>query len=758
MTERLGRGIIFSAITLGATSIVSQAAILRELLVVFYGNEFSIGIALACWLFWIAIGSWTLGKYAERAAKRPQTIVLVQSSAALLIPTLFFLSRSARNMFSLSPGEILGTGPVLLSSTAVLAPLCLALGFTFALLCASRPREMAGAPRVGSVYVLEAVGSMTGGFLFSLVCIRLLTPTETSFILGGLNLVAATITARSIRIRLLPISLLIGYITVLSLGATEKLENAAIAGRWRGLKVEYNANSIYGNVTVISVGGEKAFYESGLLSFSTGDDRSAEETAHIPLLTHGSPRRVLLVGGGMSGVLAEILKHPVESVTYIELDPLVVEAARAVLPHVALSPLDDGRVDLVFDDGRRFVKATEAHYDVVILNVPDPLTALVNRFYSREFFQELKRVVEPEGVVSLGLTLAENYLNPEQQSLLACIHGTVSSSFTETILIPGDHTYILASSKRMLAKTTPQLLLDREVELALKTDFIREGYLPFRMEPARTAFFLSSMERAAPLSLNLDLEPRGYFYATVAWLTRLDSRSASLLQRMSEIRPFWYLLPFVLLFGGLLWPTMRTKGSNAPVLGAVFTTGYAEMVFQVVVIYSFQVFFGFLYYRLGIILTSFMVGLAAGGFLMTLRVDTIREPGNLFTKLQVAMCVYPVLLAGFILLIMRFSRSTPLTPQVQTAFAFLPAVAGFLGGVQFPLAARICVRAESGTGRTAGYLYGVDLLGACAGAVLASALLVPVIGVLGTCLTAFAGSFASLLLIVISSARRRLRR
>jgi spermidine synthase len=115
-----------------------------------------------------------------------------------------------------------------------------------------------------------------------------------------------------------------------------------------------------------------------------------------------------------------------------------------------------------------------------------------------------------------------------------------------------------------------------------------------------------------------------------------------------------------------------------------------------------------------------------------------------------------VFLAVFILAVSRVSEAKPLPQAVQTAFAFLPILAGFLGGIQFPLAAHILLGGEITPGRTAGYLYGVDLLGSCLGAVLSSAILIPVIGLLGTCMVAFFGNATALLLIILSLIPRRL--
>ena len=756
MERNLKRTVILSSAVLGTTAIVSQIVILRELLVIFYGNELSIGLMLASWLIWVAAGSWILGRFTERLVRKPLSIVAVQASAAVLIPVLVFLSRTIKNIFPFSPGEIVGIAPMLLSASMVLAPLCLILGFTFSLLCASYPKGTASAERIGLVYILEAVGSTFGGLVFSLILIRFLTPTQTGFLLGGLNLIAGLLSAHTIRVRLIPATLLTAYIIALALGATGKLEELAISKRWKGLELVFNDNSIYGNVAVISLGEEKTFYENGLLAFSTGQRRSAEETAHIPLLAHSDPEDVLLLGGGVSGVLSEILKHPIESATYVELDPMIVDAARKLSLKRANEAIRDRRVEVVYDDGRRFIKLSKARYDVIISNLPDPLTALVNRFYSVEYFKEVKRAMRPHGVLSVGVTSSENFLNPEQQKFLASIYQTLNCCFDYVLLVPGDYTYFLASDDPQLETVTYQTLLDRIAKLGITTGFITDGYLPYRMDPGRILFFLSSIKQAEKFAINTDLRPAGYFYCTVTWLTRFRSRSASLLSRISSLRPLWHVLPFGLLFLALIYPTLSRREPKSPIVAAVFTTGYSEMVFQVVVIFCFQAFFGYLYFRLGVILTSFMIGLALGALIINRRLSALADPRNLFMKIQMGMCVYPVFLAIFLLWVSRVSQVHAVPYKGQLAFAFLPIIAGFLGGVQFPLAARILFAESGGTGKVAGYLYGVDLLGSCLGAVLASTILIPILGIVGTCMLAFVASVTALLLILLSRVRQKL--
>ena len=102
-------------------------------------------------------------------------------------------------------------------------------------------------------------------------------------------------------------------------------------------------------------------------------------------------RRVLLVSGGVSGTAREVLKYGVEAVDYVELDPRDPRGGRRFLPE-SLARSADPRHQR---PTAGYVKQTAERYDVVILDVPDPSTSQINRFYTREFFAEVRRCWRP---------------------------------------------------------------------------------------------------------------------------------------------------------------------------------------------------------------------------------------------------------------------------------------------------------------------------------------------------------------------------
>ncbi len=123
-----------------------------------------------------------------------------------------------------------------------------------------------------------------------------------------------------------------------------------------------------------------------------------EMMTHVPLVAHGAPRRVLIVGGGDGGILEEVLKHPVAHVTMVELDPQVMALCREHLPAICGGAFDDPRSEVLFADGARFVQDTDQRYDVVIVDSPDPIGPAQVLFDS-PFYAGCRRVLNPGGIM-----------------------------------------------------------------------------------------------------------------------------------------------------------------------------------------------------------------------------------------------------------------------------------------------------------------------------------------------------------------------
>ena len=87
------------------------------------------------------------------------------------------------------------------------------------------------------------------------------------------------------------------------------------------------------------------------------------------LFSHPCPRNILIIGGGDGAVLQEVLKHQlVNKVTMVEIDESVISMCREYLPSLSGQAFDDPRLNVVIDDGLRYLKRTFHGYDVIIVD------------------------------------------------------------------------------------------------------------------------------------------------------------------------------------------------------------------------------------------------------------------------------------------------------------------------------------------------------------------------------------------------------
>ena len=757
--------LFISVFIIGFTSLSAQIVFLRELLVLFYGNELSIGVVLGCWLFWTGIGSLFLGRLVDRFRSPAIIFSFLQILLAIALVLTLLAIRSVKIFMDLSPGQIIGYLNIFIASFAVISVYCVLNGFLFSLGC--RIYEKIHGPGLdrasrglGLIYILEALGAVAGGLLTSLVLIRAISPITLVAILGGLNLVAAGLLLFSFAPRrkakpakVLWLAVVAASVVAVAAGGLGELAELSLTRQWQGFNLEKVENSIYGNLAVTGRKNQFSLFENGLLVFTHPDLQTAEESVHFAMLEHPAPRRILLIGGGVGGSLREILRHPsVSEVTYLELDPAIIRLAGEFLEPSEAALLTDPRVEVINGDGRLYLERERKKYDLIIVNLPDPFTAQINRFYTREFFDLARLRLQAGGILSLGVTSSENYISGELRSFLGCIYKTVKAVFPSVVVIPGGSNYFIASDTGDYLTDDYAILEERSLERRLDLKYVRGYYLADRMQRSRIDYLRRMLETAPRVRLNLDFHPICYFYDMVFWSSYFSGESGGwftrLLMASLIMRWWWFLLPVGLSL--LLFPVFRVRRTNtrgAWVLWPVMTSGFSEIVFQVVVLLSFQIFYGYVYYKLGIILTLFMVGLVLGGGVITAILPRIRDEDRLFFITQIAICLYPLLLP----MVFYLLTSSPgeMTRQLgeNIIFPALPVVAGFIGGFQLPLAGRIYLRGRKRMGLVSGLTYGFDLLGACLGAIVISALVLPILGVAATCYAVFFLNLTGLIVI-----------
>ncbi|HEY8347634.1 MAG TPA: polyamine aminopropyltransferase [Symbiobacteriaceae bacterium] len=124
-----------------------------------------------------------------------------------------------------------------------------------------------------------------------------------------------------------------------------------------------------------------------------------EMGAHVPMLTHPNPKRVLVVGGGDGGMVREVAKHPsVERIDLAEIDGRVIEVCKEYFPQISVALKTDPRVHVHVTDGIRWVKEHEGEYDVIIIDSSEPIGPGIGLF-TPEFYASVYRALTDDGVM-----------------------------------------------------------------------------------------------------------------------------------------------------------------------------------------------------------------------------------------------------------------------------------------------------------------------------------------------------------------------
>jgi len=806
---------------LGIVSQVAQVLLLRELLMVFHGNELSIGLILAAWMFWVGVGSHLGAIVIERVNK---SLYLLAGSAVgvlLGLPATIMLVRVLRGFFDIPPGAQLSLVEMTVSCFLLMAPACLLLGAQFVFLSRIwRESEQAvDTSGAGKTYVGEAAGNMLGGILFTFLLVHYLNAFQSALLVGFFMLAAVYLIIRKTTAAILPSGrldaaiLLLMILNVLSFLLLENLDHLAYRAQWQYFTPDHELvetrQSKHGAIAVVRRNDQYTFFQSGHLIFSTAgpeaiapglEEQEAVEFAHLAMVQHEKPERVLLIGGGLRGVLSEIAKHPVKRVDYIELDEVLTETARPYVSRATLDTLDDPRVRLIHTDGRLFVKTTGQNYDMIIVDIPDPATAALNRYYTREFFTEAEDLLNDDGVLVAGAVSTPDLRGTAVANRNTTIYHTLNSVFCRVLPAGERFMSYFATNEPGQVSLDAAVLQDRYVKRGIDAnDFSPEHYQVMLEEGQlrRVNWIVRNHGRsstahlegpaAGPVSpgslaeqealekdlppvekryfINTDLKPIGYYYTLMHWdrLTRPDDDKT--LQWPLHIQWWWVLplcfIPLITVLGlrfGLNgagknagavhnYSPEKKADTNFAILFAVFTTGFSTMALQIALLFSFQSIYGFIYETVGLIVAMFMCGLALGAS-MTNR--HVKNKTNINTLAGVQLII--ALLAVLIAVVISRAAAVEYPALIFMFFSILTFSAGLINGVDFPLSLACYMDLNRQAERTAGSVYGVELFGACTGAVLASAFVAPVLGIIACCLFAGIANFTAF--VVLLSSRR----
>lgn len=721
-----------SLITLGLTSIISQLIIIRGLIVSFYGNEIFIGLALASWLLWVAIGA-IIGAKIKKYIHLYLWIIWL---TPIFLFSEILIIRLARQLVS-----SVGQSPDLLLSLVytilALAPLCLVLGLQFTIgakFWLNGIKEKTTSYLVNKAYLFENIGFIIGGILFSIFLIKI-DAISIAFFIAFINSVILLLLLMLFKLNwqkyLISIQILL-IITLIISPITYSLNSKTNNWRWSRQNLILSENSLYHNLTITKDKEQYNFYINGLMIADSSDNLDDEILIHFPLLFSNNTKKILLIGNGLQNAVNETLKHPVESVYYLELDPKLINLAKPFINKQTQNSWEDKRVKIINQDAIYFLKNNNLKFDIIISNIGDPSTIALNRFYTKEFFEQAKNHLSEQGVFATWLDSSPNYINEANNKLISSVYQTLQNIFNKVLILPEEKIYYIASQTDI--DYNPQLLINNYHNRNLNNKLVVPKYIDYRLTNDRIQTTLANIEHDTNL-INKNLKPNTYLYQNLFWVNHFHPNLAKLLSKLTKLNLLHWLiilLSILIIIAAILKKKKinpHTCGTGVGINPLPFTAAIPDFTLftiEIILILLFQTFYGYVYSQIAIIITLLLAGMVIGNYIGIKLINKYKITINKLKYLYFLIALYCLSLPFIFNLLSNVNQ----TIGIFIIFPLITLIIGILNGLEFPITNHLYLQ-KKGTKKISS-IYSADQIGSAIGALLASIILLPIIGLINT--------------------------
>lgn len=700
---------IIPLFSIGLISILGQVVLLRELNVSFYGVELIYLLALGVWLFWTAIGA-LIGRRTDFLSDKALAFLFI--IFGILLPLDITLIRSSRLLFGGVPGAYL----TFLQQFTVVVVSLMPAGMLSGILFQFTAKSYVSQGRTAAIaYAIESLGGLVGGLAATIFLIWGIQNLATAFVCAFASVITTFAVLRPRRISPLQwTAAILACILLMLAWKTSPLDHLMVT--WDHPNLLASKDSPYGRITVTQSYGQISVFENDALAFDT-EGTEAEYFTHLAALQHMNPEQVLILGGGIEGIVGEMQKYKPKSIDYVELNPVMLDLVMRHLPDGIRKSLAEPNVRITVADPRRFLTKS-SKYDLILVGMPEPTSGQANRFYTKDFFELCAAKLNPGGILAFRLQSAENVWTLPLTRRTVSIYRALETVFPEILFLPGQ-TNVITASREPLPRT-PEIMSRHLLDRKITTRLVSPNYIKYLFTNDRFIEIRNLLQKdSAPA--NTDVRPVCYQYALTIWLSKFFPGVAlidfSSLPNKLTARPalpivLWISLP-LLFFLSRFAPACRR-------ILLVAAAGFLGIVLETIFILYYQVKYGVLYQDIGILLMSFMAGLALGALSIDRLMAKFANRPRLVRWYGVALVVGFCFLCVVTAARMEVSAATGLL-QISA----LLMAAGFLVAGIFAYATLYEIKEQRSV---ISPLYAADLLGGSAGSLLGSLFLIPVLG------------------------------
>lgn len=395
--------------------------ILWTRLLVFFvsNNTYAFTAMLTIFLLGLALGSFIFERFFRKARNLIIVFVILEVAIGLAglasIPILVNL-RSLNMTVGWLPPFWSVTLNAIFKALAVMALPTVLIGIVFPLANTIYARSSASiGGRVGKAYAVNTVGSILGSIAAGFLIVPLLG-TRTGIILiaslniaVGLTAMTGLVMQRS-RKAFAPAAIASATVVVLIAILVPGLFPPKIYARIfkvdKNGEVTYVHEGIGGTVTIEEFPSYRTISINGVNVAGTNKafHTTQKLQAHLALLLHNNPRKVMQIGFGSGGTAYSASLHDVEKIDCVEISPVVLQSAPK-FQETNKGVLDNPKVNVFIDDARSYMLHTDEMYDVILSDSTHPIVSGNGALYTTDYFRLCYNRLKPDGVFSTWLPL-----------------------------------------------------------------------------------------------------------------------------------------------------------------------------------------------------------------------------------------------------------------------------------------------------------------------------------------------------------------
>jgi spermidine synthase len=424
--EKLDRWFMVAAFLTGAASFMYELGWIRMLSLVLGSSTHSFELMLSAFIFGLAFGGLyvrrRIGKIPDPVAYVAYVMIAMGVLAALTLPaynlTFDFMAWFLRSSAHTASGYVAFNAISQLIAALIMIPATFCAGMALPLLTHELMSRGTGEQAIGTIYSANTLGAIAG----VLLTIHVLMPVVgvKGVILGGAGIHLALGLSRLLADRRHPSRIaaaamavaaaVFGFVVfVVNLDPAKMASGVyrtGSAGLPDGATVTYLRDGKTATISLVELGGTVTIATNGKPDAgiqvgpgqATVDESTMVLAAAIPLSMHPHPARVANIGFGSGLTTHTLLTNGlVQRLDSIEIEPLMVQAARKGFAPRIGNVFEDPRSHIVYEDAKTFFASAREPYDLIVSEPSNPWVSGVATLFSDEFYGHITHYLAPDG-------------------------------------------------------------------------------------------------------------------------------------------------------------------------------------------------------------------------------------------------------------------------------------------------------------------------------------------------------------------------